>query len=293
MPKLILTRGIPASGKSTWAKQWVQEDPQNRTRVNRDDLRHMLYATDSTLLAYEQEQHVSAVEKAIAKTALSKGKDVVVDAMNLRARWVRQWFTLGYDVEFKDFPTTLTDALARNATRDNPLPAEVIEKTFQRLTRAGELPKPDFHHGAVFRPYTPDESLPAAYIFDIDGTLAHMTGRSPYDYTRVGEDRADESVVHLLKSLAKDHRIVIMSGRDAECRGVTEAWLAAKGIGYTRLIMRSPGDKRQDATVKHELFNQYVADNYNVRGVIDDRNQVVAMWRDMGLKCFQAQEGDF
>ena len=46
MPTLHLTRGIPGSGKSTFAKQWVQEDPEGRVRINRDDLRGMMFATD-------------------------------------------------------------------------------------------------------------------------------------------------------------------------------------------------------------------------------------------------------
>ena len=42
MKKLILTRGIQGSGKSTWARQWVEEDPENRVRINNDDIRNML-----------------------------------------------------------------------------------------------------------------------------------------------------------------------------------------------------------------------------------------------------------
>ena len=41
MKKIILTRGIPASGKSTWAKQEVLKDPEHSIRINRDDLRNM------------------------------------------------------------------------------------------------------------------------------------------------------------------------------------------------------------------------------------------------------------
>mgnify|MGYP003455142708 FL=1 len=42
MNKLILTRGIQGSGKTTWARQWVAEDPDSRVRINNDDLRNML-----------------------------------------------------------------------------------------------------------------------------------------------------------------------------------------------------------------------------------------------------------
>jgi predicted kinase len=292
MAKLILTRGIQASGKSTWAKRWVRDDPERRVRVNRDDLRAMLFAADGTLLSWRQEQQVTEVERAIAKTALDKGKDVVVDAMNLRAKWVKQWATLGYPIEFRDFPIQLEDALAMNADRDRPIPEEAIIKAF-RHTPGGQIPPaPNLSENAP-RPYMPDWQLPGAFLFDIDGTLAHMTGRSPYDYSRVSEDTVDTAVAYLLDVLSAEHHIVVMSGRDEACREVTEAWLNAHDIQFDHLFMRAAGDTRKDATVKRELFDAHVRNAFNVRGVIDDRNQVVAMWRDLGLKCYQAQEGAF
>ena len=42
MKKLIICRGIQGSGKSTWARQWVNEDPEYRIRINNDDIRNML-----------------------------------------------------------------------------------------------------------------------------------------------------------------------------------------------------------------------------------------------------------
>lgn len=295
MSKLILTRGIPASGKSTWAKNWVQADPEHRVRVNRDDLRRMLYATTSTLLSWQQEQNVTQIERAIARTALEKGKDVVIDAMNLRAKWVRQWYTLGYEIEFRDFPVSLEDAIARNAGRENPLPEVVIFNTYERLTDLGALPPPPPDDKPKTTRYAPDWNLPGAYLFDIDGTLAHIPqgGRSPYDYTRVHEDEVDESVAYLANALGNTYQVIVMSGRDEECRRETEAWLTANNIRYDELHMRPHGDKRQDATVKAELFDRHVRNRFNVHGVIDDRNQVVRMWRDLGLKCYQAQEGAF
>ena len=42
MPKIILTRGIQGSGKSTWAKKYIEEDPEHRVRWNNDDFKKML-----------------------------------------------------------------------------------------------------------------------------------------------------------------------------------------------------------------------------------------------------------
>lgn len=38
MIKVIMTKGLPASGKSTWAKQLIEENPNVYKRINKDDL---------------------------------------------------------------------------------------------------------------------------------------------------------------------------------------------------------------------------------------------------------------
>lgn len=295
MPKLILTRGIPGSGKSTWAKAWVQENPEGRVRVNRDDLRGMVFGTNSKKLPFAQEAQITDIERAIAKTALSKGKDVVVDAMNLTPKFVRGWASLGYPVEFVDFDVNVEAAVARNAERAHPVPEDVIRNLDKKFQRDGVLIEPPALPHPESATYVPDTHLPRAYIFDIDGTLAHIPegGRSPYDYTRVWEDEVDEAVKRVLDELWNRNNILLMSGRDEECRDETELWLHSKGILYDGLLMRPAGDNRRDATVKRELFDEHVRDSYNVLGVFDDRNQVVQAWRDMGLKCFQVKPGDF
>lgn len=293
MPTITLTRGIPASGKSTWAKEWVQEDPERRVRVNRDSLRTMLYGTDSTLLSWQQEQNVSAVEMAIAKVALEKGKDVVVDAMHLRPQYVKRWFTLGYDVEFKDFWIDLEDALLRNEGRGYPLPNEVIENIYSRFTRDGKLPAVPAPGSVEVAKYEANTDLPTAWIVDIDGTLARMTGRSPYNYARVHEDVAHEDVAALVNRLAEEDHVIIVSGREDGCREATKDWLRSWNIQYDELHMRKAGDNRQDAKVKAEIFDENIRDKYNVLGVFDDRNQVVRMWRDLGLRVYQVADGSF
>lgn len=128
MGKLVLTRGIPASGKTTWAKAWVSEDPERRVRVNRDDLRRMMFGGDVLKLDWERESQVTYAEQTIAVSALVRGMDVVVDATNLRWGFARQWFEFGYEVVVRDFPVSLDVALARNAARGRPVPDSVVAR---------------------------------------------------------------------------------------------------------------------------------------------------------------------
>lgn len=85
-----------------------------------------------------------------------------------------------------------------------------------------------------------------------------------------------------------------MTGRGAEHLGVTMDWLEAHAIPYDAIYTRPAGDSRRDDIVKHELFWEYVASpDLLVAGVLDDRNQVVDMWRGVGLTCLQVNYGDF
>ncbi len=134
---------------------------------------------------------------------------------------------------------------------------------------------------------------PTAVICDIDGTLAHMVNRSPYDPTKYLDDEKDDFVHFAFARLSENSTRIIMSGRDEDYREDTEKWLSNHGITYDHLYMRPSKDRREDSIVKRELYETYVKDKYNVVCVLDDRNRVVNMWREIGLKCFQVAEGDF
>ena len=305
MSTLHLTRGIPASGKTTWAKAWLADGfllEHDRIRLNRDDLRRMLRGR-SFGLTYADEERITAMQHDAARVALTSGWDVVVDDMNLRARYVRAWLALaeavGATVEFHDFPVELDDAIYRDAERETSVGADVIRGIYERYTRKGQLPpvptdpEPNKHAGLV--PYVPLPDKTQAYIFDIDGTLAHIPegGRSPYDGTRVHEDVLDDNVAHVMRALAADHYLIVMSGRDAKYQAATVDWLEANRVQYDELHMRPEGDTRKDQVVKAELFDAHVRHRFNVLGVFDDRDRVVAMWRALGLTTYQVAEGAF
>lgn len=104
MSKLIICRGLPASGKSTWAKQWVLEDPEHRVRINQDDIRLMLgkYWVPSREKLVQEIQFDAVVE------ALSKEFDVVIDNTNLNKKVLDGFDRLiktfeNYEIEYKDF----------------------------------------------------------------------------------------------------------------------------------------------------------------------------------------------
>jgi len=132
-----------------------------------------------------------------------------------------------------------------------------------------------------------------AIIVDFDGTLALKGERKPYDWSRVGEDQPNLPVVFVVRHLALFSTVLIVSGRDEECRWQSEMWLHAQSISFHELFMRPKGDNRPDTEVKREIYEREIRDKYNVLVVIDDRNSVVKQWREMGLPCFQVAEGDF
>jgi predicted kinase len=302
--RLVITRGLPASGKTTWARAWVAEDPW-RLRVNRDDLRMM--TTGRPVLTGRLEDALTLAQHAAAEALLRAGYDVVVDDTNLRLRHARAWADLaaraGAWFEVRDFTDVpLEVCLARDAARaaaGGPAVGEaVIRDLYARFLAHGPLPAvprtAPLVEAAVPGTYVPDPDLPPAWIVDVDGTLALMAHRSPYAWHRVGEDAPNPPVVELVRALrAAGNAIVVVSGRDGVARAATLAWLDRHEIPHDVLLLRARGDTRRDSVVKREIFDRNLRHVWQVRGVLDDRDQVVRMWRDLGLTCAQVAPGDF
>lgn len=302
MSTLIITRGLPGSGKTYWATSWVAEDPHTRARVNRDDLRAMIH--DGTFIKGVTEPRILVARDAAISALLRKGVDVVCDDTNLAQRTARDLLKLarraGADFVVEDFTSApLELCVQRDSKRDLPVGEQVIRDMHTRYLRGRQLPlpypeEPSEGVGEV-RLYTAKPGTPKAVLVDIDGTTALMCDRSPFDETRVHEDRPNQPIVSLIRNLyATLHEIVFVSGRTDACREATEKWLTANvNVPYTALHMRKAGDGRADFKVKAELFDQHIRDHYDVAFVLDDRRQVVDMWRAMGLTVLQVADGDF
>ncbi len=302
MSTLTITRGLPGSGKTYWATAWVADDPDHRARVNRDDLRAMVH--DGQFIKGVTEPRIIVVRDSAISALLRKGVDVVCDDTNLPQRTARDLLRLatraGAAFVVEDFTSTPLDlCIQRDAKRDRPVGERVIRDMHTRYLRGRDLPLPRPEEPAdeagELRPYQPKPGTPRAVLVDIDGTSALMCDRSPFDETRVHEDQPNRPVIDVVRALyAAGQEVLFVSGRTDACRDATEKWLAEHvDVPYAALHMRKAGDRSKDYRVKAEIFDQHIRDAYDVTCVLDDRTQVVDMWRALGLTVLQVAPGDF
>jgi uncharacterized HAD superfamily protein len=134
-----------------------------------------------------------------------------------------------------------------------------------------------------------------AIICDIDGTLADMGTRKPFDFENVDRDQVKHATAEAVRVFHNaGYRIILLSGREDSSQTKTKNWLKANDIPYHDLLMRKTRDFRKDAIIKKELYEIHIKNKYEVLLVLDDRDQVVKMWREeLGLTCFQVDYGDF
>lgn len=142
---------------------------------------------------------------------------------------------------------------------------------------------------------------PNAVIFDIDGTLAdcrhrlHHIKKKPPDwdsfFAAVGDDTPHKDVTSLLKNLQEGSEILLVSGRPERTRAATELWLNLHlwPSRHRHLFMRPDDDRRPDHVVKEEILHR-IRETWDVWLVVDDRPQVVEMWRRNGLTCLQCRD---
>lgn len=291
MATLTITKGLPASGKTTWART------QKAKRVNKDDLRAMI---DNGDWSEHNEIMILQARNSLVNLFLESGYDVIVDDTNLAPKHEDTLRTIAseHDAEFeiKDFTgVSLATCIERDKNRVNPVGEKAIRTMYNTFLRK----KQDV---AQYTPPPYNDDLPNCIIVDIDGTLAHMDGRSPFDYSKVHTDILDQEVALMVSRYYHDGRtttgipetyVIIVSGREDGCKDITEDWLLNNMVPYDEIHMRKHGDMRDDRIVKKEIYEEYIKPRYNVRFVLDDRDRVVKMWREEGLKVLQVAEGDF
>lgn len=281
MAKLIMTKGLPASGKSTFAREQIAKGQGRTKAVTKDDLRAML---DDGKFSREREKFVEEVQRLIIEAGLNRGYTMIAADTNLAPRQEDRLRDMGKGIYTEFVVQDFTDVpLDECIKRDQKRPNYVGEQVIKRMYYESLAPKPPKREWKGDKPW--------AYIFDLDGTLADLNGRSPYDASTCENDLPREHVCDFARELWGEYFVILMSGREDKYREQTMRWLSSNDIRYEGLYMRATGDVRKDSIIKRELFEEHVEPRFFVRGVFDDRPQVIRMWESLGLPVFNVGNG--
>jgi predicted kinase len=222
MKKLIILRGLPASGKSTYAKSLLEDNLGMYKRLNKDELRLML---DNSHHTKSNEKFVERVRDMMLVEALKEGKHVVIDDTNLsdrpieRLRQVVQNYCKDtgdqVQIEVKNIETTLQECLERDETRDKKVGKNVIMRMYKQHIMGDE-------RGPHYKPQNTE--LPKAIICDLDGTLAVIKDRNPHDALACEKDLLNEPIANLVKMYRQNNcKVVLMRSGET-----TDAQLVSK-----------------------------------------------------------------
>ena len=319
-PRLLILSGLPASGKSTYAKEWLSEDADARICINWDEARIARYG-ENWKFNRKEENEMKRASYDTARIALNKGFSVIIDNTNLTPKARDTWRAIGQN----------SSAEVIEHEIDTPV-LECVRRDRNRVGRS-RVGRAVIERMALFNGFIDWQDYKGQFIVcDIDGTLSDPSHRLHWvkdqDYTckpdckatelqrlkggcqvcgskpphkdrdkfheEVTKDTLKEPIARLLghfRSLG--YHIIICSGRwlDKGCGIKTEDWLERHGIQYDHLFMRNGGDSRPDWEIKQEILELLPKDR--IAYVLDDRDQVVNMWRRNGLTCLQVSEGKF
>lgn len=267
-------KGLPASGKSTRSKQLVR-DAGNYGRVNRDDLRAMIF---DSVWSGPREKVIVECEKAIAAILLKNKMHVVVDDTNLLQKQEDLWknFCASNNATFdlEDIGCNIQTCIDRDAQREKRVGEAII---YRMALDAGLIP---FDERKIV-------------IVDIDGTIADGSHREylvngdkkdwPQYFNLMCFDAPIQHVIDWVNDLSKDHMICVVTGRPDEWQYETLRWLREKAkVHFDYLFMRRGSDKRPDVDVKTDILNLLPKDQ--VFMAIDDRPAVInGCWRKNGI----------
>jgi predicted kinase len=277
MKKVILTKGLQGCGKTTWAKQTQVDFPGQYKRVNKDDLRDLL---DNGVWSKGNEKFVLKLRDTIILQALADGKHVIVDDTNLNVvheNHIKELVKGLAEVEIKDFTDIDIEICIKNdAKRANPVGEKIIRQTYKQWLYK-EPVKPEYIDGAF-----------DVILCDLDGTLSLFGDKNPYE-----RDFENDKLNTVVSRIIECRNVVLVSGRKEKYRKQTLQFLKNNYVKFIELLMREDDDNRKDSIVKKEIYENKIRGKYNVDFVLDDRAQVVRLWRSLGLTCLQVADGDF
>ena len=307
MRNIYINYGPPLSGKTTFTSLITKYDSDIKI-ISRDLIRDNLKNHSNSP---EIEKIITKIEDSYILN-LVKHYDLILDNTYSKVSYLKDLIKIIVKSKVKDVKLNLVDfsdvpletILQRLEHRERKVPIEVIKKMHNRCRQNLKEVKNIIHNFNVSLSIPVNDrviskiqnnELQKALIVDIDGTLSHNEGiRAPFEYHKVINDDIDEIIRHIIviyRSIG--YQIIIVSGREDHCYDMTRDWLNKHNVPYDFMYMRKSNDFRKDYIVKKEIYDKYIKNTFNVLFCLDDRNQVVDMWREIGIKCLQVQDGDF
>ena len=296
--KMLVLQGVPASGKSTFARSLVLKD-KSYVIVSRDAIRE----ARGEYWIPEHEDYISDIEEFEIRSAIKHNLNPIIDASNLNPKTIAKWKNLAEElnvnIEFKLFEIDFATALERDSKRERSVGKKVLERFFRDYF-PNQL-KAYYTDDRLKEPFYPyNDEKEDCIIVDLDGTVCLHNGRSPYDLTRISEDIPNYPLVRFLQELICNKHIIFLSGREGtdQCRQDTINWLTenicSSDFGYKwELLMRDKNNFEPDEIIKERIFHKEIEPKYSVLAIFDDRDKVVKMWRSLGLLCNQVYWGNF
>ena len=126
MSKIIFCKGLPASGKSTWSKEFVKENP-NYIRLNKDDIREFF---GNPPFSSSFEKSVLTVQKTLGDVAIKLGKSLIIDDTNFAEKHEIYWRSIAsensmeFEIKFFDIP--VEECIKRDSEREKSVGKGVI-----------------------------------------------------------------------------------------------------------------------------------------------------------------------
>lgn len=319
MHYIIVTRGLPASGKTTWARQWKAQS-EDRIILSIREMRKNLCLEIENV----QDENIrdkiadlgTIIIKDVLTNAMNMNLDICLDDYNLDTQTINviqgiiNWnnqkdkkdknvygeIQQDYQLIIKDFFVSLDECIKRDSLRKDKIGEYAIRQMFNEHRETIQSALTD--KIKAMKPKV-DATLPMCMICDLDNTLVYQDESPVYSSIMIVN-----SYISKIESSRGD-KVVILTQRDNSQESVSKTrellYKLFPEISQDNFLLLTTieGEKMKDGMtqaeeiLKERLFNAHVLGKFNVDFVLEDSQSCVQMYRQKGLEVLQVNDGCF